>query len=222
METVKIEKSDYEQLVELKRLGEEFGDIFEKFVSDGQVESNKFLYFLNSFKSLLDMKVQTDELTRKFDMLEDVVAAMAEGDFSKRVDLPSTKTLFASLGVLMNVLAEELEDRVIKKHYLVQTIELLPDPVLITDNDGVIIFSNKLACALLNRSLEDVLFLKVANIFATRKQFVTSTFSWETVTISNLLQPYNMEPIPVEIDILELRDWNNKKDGFIYTIKRAS
>src|SRR5690606_8038222 len=116
---------------------------------------------------------------------------------------------------LMNVLAEELEDRVIKKHYLVQTIELLPDPVLITDNDGVIIFSNKLACALLNRSLEDVLFLKVANIFATRKQFVTSTFSWETVTISNLLQPYNMEPIPVEIDILELRDWNNKKDGFI-------
>jgi len=222
MDTITLTRSDYDQMVELKRLGDELACRLEQFVEEGTLDNHyRYHSLFQMTNELLETKIQCDELINKFDILSQVVNSVAKGDFSKRVEIPGTNTMFANLGLLLNMLAEELEEKVVKKHYVYEAIELIDDAVIMTNNQDVIIFANSRAGLMLNRPIHDMLQLKVANIFVHRKHYEEESGLWINRPDLGLVQPYNKGPVEVCTSRKELRDSYGEKDGMLYILKNT-
>ena len=130
--------------------------------------------------------------------------------------------MYASIGTLINALAEKLENVVVKKSYLCESIELISDATLVTNNKGVIMLANTKATKLLNRSLEDTLFLQIANVFVIRREYEATSSCWETKVDMKFVQPYNQNPVPVEVTAKEIKDSRSGKEGTIYLLKPSN
>ncbi len=220
METMLIEKIESNRNADNQSANKYLCSALELHTNERKwFEDDDYLNLFKCLSSLLEGKKQIDELTNKFEILNTMVSAMATGDFSCRIDLPGINTMYAGIGTLLNTLADKLENVVVKKSYLYESIELISDAILVTDNKGVIILANTEATKLLNRSLEDTLFLQIANVFVIRREYEATSSCWETKIDMKFVQPYNQNPVPVEVTAKEIKDSRSGKEGMIYLLK---
>ena len=223
MGIVFIEEIESDRKVDNQSTNKRLCSVFELHSNERKwFEDDDYLNLFKCLSSLLEGKKQIDELTNKFEMLNTMVSAMATGDFSCRIDLPGANTMYASIGTLLNTLAAKLENVVVKKSYLYESIELISDAILVTDNNGVIMLANTKAAKLLNRSLEDTLFLQIANVFVIRREYEATSSCWETKVDMKFVQPYNQDPVSVEVTANEIMDSRHGKEGMIYLLKLAN
>lgn len=97
-----------------------------------------------ALKSIIDLISQEEEFNIRFDEFSNMIVSMAHLDFSKRLEVGSSEDLFAYIATSLNLLSEELEYRASPRSYLAETMNLITDPVIITDESGKIKCANDL------------------------------------------------------------------------------
>lgn len=196
-------------------------ELSELLRSDSRYHSERKAFIQKAIEKVLALAFQAEEFQQKSDELTDVISAMGKGDFTKGVYLPGTKTLYATVGMLFNTLAEELEQNVVKKHYCQVLIDSITEAALITDNDGYIRFFNPSASQLTNFPSLDLLYFNIANIFESKKQFCDSASRPNgKLNVSGFILPKNLTHVPVDILIKEIKNEEGQTDGYLYIIKR--
>jgi signal transduction histidine kinase len=182
------------------------------------IQSRK-LSLLKSLESIVDCQLQIDEVQDHLQEMQEAIAMMGQGDFSKRLGWKQSDSVYSIFATLINMLSEELRQNVVKKYFLVEVLEHVSDLVMITDRLGNIIFVSTKCEGYLNMKREDLLYFQIANIFETKKRFgVDNKLVGETKFEVNLL-PHESNPFKVNVYVKELRD-NGITDGYIYIIKR--
>lgn len=194
--------------------------INQNLIETAKFDNQKKIEFFTALETILDLRVQFENLIERSDEFEEVATAIASGDFDKRINVPNSKDLFSTFSTLLNVIGEELKSNVVKNHYLQEALEAIPDSALITNKAGTILFSNAPASKLLNLEKEDLRFLEIVNIFETQKQFGSETkFINEHIRMITLVRPFNRPVISVDLSIKKLIGNDGVLDGYLYILK---
>lgn len=175
--------------------------------------------FYEALKTLIDVKINEEEIYFKFDKLEEVFTAVALGNFTTRLDIPRQKNLFSFLATSINAVIEELEANVSKNALLISSLQCIPDAAIITDTRGSISFANDKATMLLNRSLNDTIKLMIQNVFELQMQFGTSGEFELKEDAAVKIRPYNQDLISVRLTVKQIKGKNDELEGYIYLIK---
>lgn len=168
---------------------------------------------------IVDLGIDEELVKKRFEEFEEVCLAISTSDF-RRMEIHNynDKDLFTHIATSINTVSEQLEQSTTKKHYLEEAIEHIPDFAIITDHKGVIRFANEAACKILNLNKENVIKLKVANIFKSKTRFGTkaemaSSFKDKKVTLT----PYNAPEADILLTVKELiNSITEETDGHLY------
>lgn len=193
------------------------GQVAKSLLSENM--ANDKVAFYEALKTLIDIKINEEEILFKFDKLQEVFTEMALGNFSNKIDIPNQKNLFSFLAVSINAVIEELEANVKKNEFVQATIECITEPAIVTDSKGNILFVNDKVDHLLNTHKEILKDLRIANIFENHAQFGDpgneDVFMDKKVNI----RPYNKEFSPVLLTVKPISCKSGKVDGYIYILK---
>ena len=201
---------DYEYLKELE------GSLKE-IIDSPEISDKKFYQAL---RDLIDLKLNVEEFNHKFDQIGDVMSLMARGEFNQRVDIPISRNLFAFIGTSINSVIDELDRNVTKISFMEPLLEAIPQPAIITDKDGIILFCNKSAYAFTNYPPKYLLKLKIHNLFEKKLKFGESDTEdfMERVNVSICL--YNkIQLIETVLTIQKVINRNGTLDGYLYTFE---
>lgn len=206
----------------MKKLKEQLEEkIRNMFDDQNHQEKRSMVRFMADFRELFDIRIQYEELLQKYEEFEETAMAMASGNFSGKVDLPGTHTLYARLGLLLNRMAGRMQESMVKRHFLDAVLECISDSaVILTDTDGRILYLNQQTAVYLNRAPEDIVDLNIATAFVSQKQFAGDCVpSGDMLAIGEWLRPYNTEPVYVEVFIRTLNDMDGNTAGYLYVLK---
>jgi len=176
-------------------------------------------------KHIIDLGICESRTKKKFEEFEKVCIAIAQSDFQKmEIDFDDDQDLFTHIGNSINTISSELEHTTTKKHYLEETMDWIPSPAIITNKEHVVIFCNKFASSILNLSKENLLLLRIANIFETQTPFGTpeycNTISGE-ISFNTYIIPYQKSPVKVKLFVKKFVNPNNEnEDGFLYILSK--
>jgi signal transduction histidine kinase len=176
-------------------------------------------------KYIIDLGICEIRVKKKFEEFERVCLAIAQSDFQKmEIDFDDDQDLFTHIGNSINTISTELEHTTTKKHYLEEIMDWMPSPAIITNREHVVLFGNKYASAILNLSKENLIQLRIANIFETQTPFGTPDYlnSIESeVTFNTFIIPYQQSPIKVKLYVKKFMNPNNESDdGYLYVFSR--
>jgi|GEM_PF-958379 len=185
-------------------------------------EKKSMVRILTDFREMLDICAQYEELLQKYEEFETTALALASGDFSGKVDLLGTHTIYARLGLLLNRMAGRMQESMVRRHFLDAVLECISDSaVILTDTDGRILYLNQQTSVYLNRPPEDIVNLNIATAFVSQKQFAgDSAPSGDMLTLGEWLRPYNAEPVYVKVFIRALTGVEGKPAGYLYILKQ--
>lgn len=173
--------------------------------------------FYQALKDLIDLKQNVEEFNHKFDQIGNVMTAMAKGEFNSRVDIPLSRNLFSFIGTAVNSVAEELEKNVTKISFLETLLELQPQPAIITNKQGTILFANKHAYAVTNYPPGYLSKLKISNLFASKLRFGNSGINDEIRKERVFISMYNKpELFNTSLTIQKIMSKGNALDGYLY------
>jgi len=171
--------------------------------------------FYKVLKSIISLKIDSEELQYKFGKFEKVFTAMAIGDFSERMDIPNRKSLFSYMGVSVNAVIEELKVNVVKKQYLEELLEYIPHIAIVTDTTGAIMFVNAVASKVLRKPNAELVSLLIANIFKSKNQFgVIDSFPPFEDVKSEINYFDSIQE--VSLTVKEVHDRLGQVDGYLY------
>ena len=175
--------------------------------------------FYEALKTLIDIKINEEEILAKFDTLQEVFTEMAQGNFNHRIEIPNQKNLFSFLAVSLNAVMEELRANVKKNEFVQVSIECISDPAIITDKKGSILFVNDAVAHMLNSPKEILKDLIIANIFESHTQFGIPEMEGDFKNIKVNIRPLNQDFIPVLLTVKTITDKSEKVDGYLYILK---
>lgn len=175
--------------------------------------------FYEALKTLIDIKINEEEILTKFDTLQDFFTEMARGNFNRRIDIPNKKNMFSFLAVSLNAVIEELEANVKKNEFVQTSMECIADPAIITDKKGSILFVNDPAVDILNTPKDIIKDLIIANIFESHTQFGLLEVNGPIKDIKVNIRPLNKDLIPVLLSVKKIGDKSEKVDGYLYLLK---
>lgn len=115
-------------------------------------------FFYDALKSL--SVASLSDLRENFTIINDLLIRMGKLDFSQRLPINNEEDVYTYLCTALNYLCEELEEKIVPRHY--ETFQLITEGVVITNNEGVIKFSNKSFSRFIKIEEKD---LKGKNIF---------------------------------------------------------
>lgn len=190
---------------------------------DDDTKRNAIASFFKNFQNMLQTKNEYGEISRKFEELEKAALSIARGDYSQKIDLPGTRTLFARIGILINRMAELSREHMVSRHMFDSVLECVTDSaVLLTDPQGRILYLNQETSRYFKRAKKDIVNLNIATVFTSLKQFAGDNMpAGDTLFLNEWLRPYNTEPFRVEVFIRELRNSLDKADGYLYVLKKV-
>lgn len=216
--------SDYPEIpVGMKKLKEQLEEKIRSMCDEQHhQEKNAMIRFLTDYREMLAIRVQYEELLQKYEEFEAVALAMASGDFSGKIDLPGTYTIYARFGTLLNRMAGRMQESMVRKHYLDAILGCIRDSaVLLTDTTGRVLYQNQQASVYLNRPPEDIINLNIATVFVSQKQFAGDCIpAGDMLALGEQLRPYNAEPFYVEVFIRALSDTEGGPGGYLYMLKK--
>ncbi len=89
-------------------------------------------------QQIVELKHAHQGIRRQFDLYQEVIMAMASLDFTKRIPLGNTSDMFQYFATSLNMLNEELADKVVSSLFPAVLMEESDDIILITDGNGVL------------------------------------------------------------------------------------
>ena len=189
----------------------------KQIIGDPRVDEKKFY---TALKDLIDLKLNVEEFNHKFDQISDVMTSMAKGEFNSRVDIPISRNLFAFIGTSLNSVIDELDRNVTKISFIEPLLEAIPQPTIITNKDGVVLFCNKSCYALTNYPPNYLSKLRISNLFTKKLQFGESdtndTVERQKVSICLYKKT---EPIEALLTIQKITNRNGEIDGYMYSFE---
>jgi PAS domain S-box-containing protein len=190
---------------------------------DKLVEQNKLSEDSPNFQALqnvLRLIINEESFHTYFDQLTEVVLSMSKFDFSKRLPLNNSGDLFCFISTSLNLLSEELEVLVAPKHYLEETLELLPEAAVLTNEKGQIQFMNQHLEDLTQFKRHELIGRALLTLF--NEEFVTNCFKEEfVVNQKTLIFDKYIKYIPVVVAIKKIKGANDRANGFIFSIKKS-
>ena len=186
-------------------------------IDNPKVQDKKFY---EALKDLIDLKLNIEEFNNKFDQIGDVMVSMAKGEFNKRVDIPVSRNLFAFIGTSVNSVIDELERNVIKKSFLETLLETSSTPIIITDTEGIILFSNKAAYVFTNYPPDGLSRLIIKNLFVGKSNYIIpeSGEALEQMNVSVVL--YNeLTTKEAKLNIRHIYNRQGTIEGYIYLLE---
>jgi PAS domain S-box-containing protein len=191
---------------------------------DKLVEQNKFSNDSPNFKALqnvLRLIINEESFRTYFDQLTEVVLSMGRFDFSKRLPINNSGDLFCFISTSLNLLSEELEVLAAPKHYLEETLELLPEAAILTNDKGEIQYLNQRFESLTKFKRHELIGKSLSAFF--RAEFVAKCLKEDLDLVINektLLFDRYLNYIPAITSIKKMKGANNRANGFIFSIKR--
>ncbi len=141
---MQIEQSENAESKHLKALLAEVYEILN--AKKKNVEADKEIGEL--LEKIIELRDNREDVQQVFNQVLEQVAAMIDGNFSKRIHIPAsqpnTNSILQYLATTFNVLAEELESRLIPKELTSDIVNQLSTStlVIVTDLQGKILYGN--------------------------------------------------------------------------------
>lgn len=172
-----------------------------------------------ALRNIIDLISQEEEFNLRFDEFSDMIISMAQLNFSHRLDVATGDDLFGYIATSLNLLNEELEHRAAPKHFLSEAMEMIPHPVLITDEKGIIQEANSLAESLTGFQKEELINTPVSNyIFSSAMENILENALSEQAAV---LQSKSQQNINVIISSKEVVGPNDTATGIFISFKKA-
>jgi PAS domain-containing protein len=189
---------------------------------DKLVEQNKLSEDSPNFQALqnvLRLIINEESFRTYFDQLTEVVLSMSNFDFSKRLPINNSGDLFCYISTSLNLLSEELEVLAAPKHYLEETLDLLPEAAILTNEKGQIQFINRHLEDLTQFKRRELIGKSVLTLF--NEKFVTNCFNEDlVVNHKTLIFDKYIKGIPAIVAFKKIKGANDRSNGFIFSIKR--
>lgn len=202
-------------------------DQLDRIISEFQDVSEEEAAYYQSIKRMISVKQQEYDVLKQFNDFNRTIIAMTRMDFSQRLELDNRKDLWAYMAAGLNMLNEELEERVFSKEIvrlaMNQVVHFKPDWVIITTREGVVKFSSKNETAehLIHCDEKNLIDKKIQNFFATNISFMTSS---DKVTKEKMVYLINADStlIPVNLYVKELRSEYQDVFYYLYLITQVA
>ncbi len=194
-------------------------DQLDKIIRELQDVSEDEAAYYQSIKRMISVKQQEYDVLKQFNDFNRAIIAMTRMDFSHRLDVDNRKDLWAYMATSLNMLNEELEERVLPKEIVQlamnQVVHFKPDWVIITTREGIVKFSskNEMAGGLINYDEKNLIDKRIQNFFATNISFMTSRDNAMTEKMVYLVNA-DSTLLPVNLYVKELQ--SSYQDVFYY------
>jgi rsbT co-antagonist protein RsbR len=103
------------------------------------------------------------ETDRRINELMDMVVALVSYDYKRKARVGDKDDVFDGFAVGLNMLSEELASSM---GYMSNIIEVMPDLLIVVDEDGTIKSANRAACDLLRYTKDEILSRPIGLVFA--------------------------------------------------------
>ncbi|GEM_PF-1023111 len=194
-------------------------DQLDKIIRELQDVSEDEAAYYQSIKRMISVKQQEYDVLKQFNDFNRAIIAMTRMDFSHRLDVDNRKDLWAYMATSLNMLNEELGERVLSKEIVQlamnQVVHFKPDWVIITTREGIVKFSskNEMAGGLINYDEKNLIDKRIQNFFATNISFMTSPDNAMTEKMVYLVNA-DSTLLPVNLYVKELQ--SSYQDVFYY------
>jgi PAS domain S-box-containing protein len=189
---------------------------------DKLVELNKHAEDSPNFQALqnvLRLIINEESFRTYFEKFNEVILSMSSFDFSKRIPIEKSGDIFCYISTSLNLLSEEFGVLVAPKHYLEETLNLLPEAVILTNDKGDIQFVNQEFETLTKFKSHELLGKSISTIF--RKEFVEKCFSQDIIIgEKTLIYDKHINYIPIKVAIKKLKGPNDRANGFSFLMKK--
>jgi PAS domain S-box-containing protein len=181
-----------------------------------EYDDNNFYY--DSMRNFLSLKI--DELRTRVNEIDEIILAMGELDFSKRLPVDEGENILSYFTTTLNILNEELEARIVPFHF--EILQNLNDLIIVTDASGKVLFANKAFEKNCKIALIEIKDKNISDLFSGNSLKINIKFGF---TIQNAEVNFRIKnsrkPFPAKLTVTEMKDSENKSKGFIFIAKKS-
>lgn len=124
---------------------------------------NDFFQLINK---LVELKRNEEELSRRLEEFQEIIANMANLDFEQRLPVSEADNAFNYIAISINMLNEELAAKSVPQNYFKALLQTASEPIIITDGNGMIRMVNDFLCRLLQINRKELIGLPIEKILA--------------------------------------------------------
>ncbi|MFA0964208.1 PAS domain-containing protein [Roseivirga sp. BDSF3-8] len=171
--------------------------------------------FFRLITKLVELKRNEEELSRRLEEFQEVIANMANLDFEQKLPVNQEDKVFNYIAISINMLNEELSAKTVPDTYFKGLLETCREPIIITNNKGMILYVNDQLCRLLQISAKEITGQPIEKIMAEQGDgSQLDLISLPKDTPVDLIGADN-RIIRVPADVSFLEDRSMKNAGFI-------
>lgn len=185
------------------------------------ISGNEAAYY-QSIQKMIAFKLQEYHTLKQLNEFNSIISAMTRLDFSAKLDIRSVNSSWAYIGAGLNILSEELAERVISKEIVQLALNDIadahPDWVLITTKEGIIQFSSRRSGSALRFEDKKLIKKRVQNFFTSHISFTATLNTNDANTMAYFINDDSTK-VPIVLHTKELRSRYQDIVYYLYFLK---